>query len=125
MQSFASKCIRNIVIGPNENNDIDARNRKSNREIRKENRVATTFSQKLRDMLCDIYRWKTSLSPAYLNNINKCELHINRWVEMWKRMKNILSKIENEEILDYNENEIYEMYKDLVKPEFWEEAKKN
>ena len=36
----------------------------------------------------------------------------------------ILSKIENEEILDYDENEIYEMYKDLVKPEFWEEATK-
>ena len=37
----------------------------------------------------------------------------------------ILSKIENEEILDYDENEIYEMYKELVKPEFWEEATKN
>ena len=49
--------------------------------------------------------------PTYTNNINECELHISRWVEMWERMKELFLLLENSEILDEAELEIYNTFK--------------
>ena len=81
------------------------------------------FSQKLRDKLCDIYRWKTSLSPTYLSDINNCEIFLNRWAEMRNRMRNIFILLEEKELLNDDEKGTYETFKNLVKPEYWEEVK--
>ena len=39
------------------------------------------------------------MSPAYLNNIVECELHIRRWIGDLDRMREISPLIRNEEEL--------------------------
>ena len=74
-------------------------------------KITTTFSQKQRGELCDVYRWGTSLSHAYLNNIDECEQHISRWVEMWKRIGELFLLLGNKELSGEAETEIYETFK--------------
>ena len=96
----------------------------SNYDIRKGDLVETYISHKLSDRLCDIYRWKTSLSPSYLNNIDKYAIRTDRRIEMRKRRKDLLLLIQNVEILGDGGNKICITYKNLVKPEYCGEVKK-
>ena len=75
--------------------------------------------------LCDIYRWKTSLSPAYLNNKDECDGMISIWKIMWTRMQNIMRKVKDKEQLDDREIGIYKTFKKLVKKEKWEYISNN
>ena len=67
MQNFASKCLREIIIGKG---DDDSEIMKiSNWVLRNNNNnIPTEYSQRNKDKLCDIYRWKTSLPPSYLKS---------------------------------------------------------
>ena len=40
--------------------------------------------------ICDIYRWKTTMSPAYLNNQQEMENELRLWEYSWYRMGNIM-----------------------------------
>ena len=119
MQKFASKCLRQIVIGKFDNGNEPII---SNYNIRKNNNIPTIHSQLMRDKLCDIYRWKTSLSPAYLNNMDECESLISRWTILWERMKQILIKKHNDNNLNDEEKNNYNTFKSLVKKEMWYNA---
>ena len=92
MQKFASKCLREIIITGKRYRENDERNI-TNYNIRRDSNVPTICSQLQRGKLCDIYRWKTSMSPAYLNNKDECDGVINIWKIMWIRMQNVMSKI--------------------------------
>ena len=81
MPKFSSKCLRAIIMGKYD--DGNNENKISNYNDRKNSNVPTIHSQLIRDNICDIYRWKTSLSPAYINNIEKCDNVINTWEIMW------------------------------------------
>ena len=117
MQQFASKCLRSIIYGKNIINENEQRI--TNYDLRAENNISTTHSQLTRDKICDIYRWKTSLSPSYLNNKEDCENMLNMWRILWNRMKNIINKIEEENEINEEENELYETFKKLVRKELW------
>ena len=107
MQQFPSKCIRQIIPVKFEDDDGGIIN---NHNLRKYNNAPTTHSQLIRGKLRDIYRWKTSLSPTYLNNDDECERFINRWIMLWGRMNRILIKNQNKETLDNGKQETYETF---------------
>ena len=121
MQQFASKCLRSIVYGNNAINENEHRN--TNYDLRVENNISTTHSQLIRDKICDIYRWKTSLSPSYLNNKEDCENMLNMWKKLWNRMRNIINKIKDENEINEEEKELYETFKKLVRKELWTKIK--
>ena len=114
MQIFASKCLRDIVIGKTSNESEETRI--TNYEIRRNNNIPTICSQLQRENYV-IYRWKTSLSPAYLNNKDECDGMISIWEIMWTRMQNIMRKIKDKEQLDDREIGIYKTFKKLIKME--------
>ena len=91
-------------------NGVD-HNKVNNCTIRTSSKIATIVSQKQGGELCDIYRWGTSLSPTYLNNASESELHRSRWVEMWKRMKELFLLVENIEILGEVDIDTYNAFK--------------
>ena len=41
------------------------------------------------------------------------------WRILWNRMKNIINKIEEENEINEEENELYETFKKLVRKELW------
>jgi len=104
-------------------NGVD-HNKVNNCTIRTSSKIATIVSQKQGGELCDIYRWGTSLSPTYLNNMNEFELHIRRWVEMWGRMGKLFLLLGNKEIAGEAEIEMRNTLKNLAKREYWEEVKR-
>ena len=63
-----------------------------------------------------------TLSLPYLNNIEECEIFLNRWVEMWNRKSDIFILLGEKELLSEDGNEIYETFKNLAKQEYWEEG---
>ena len=75
MQSFAPKCLHGIIIGEDDNGETG---NISNWYLRYDNNIPTTHSQKSKDKICDIYRWETSISPSYSNNINRRDSQINK-----------------------------------------------
>ena len=83
-QSFEQKYVRNIVTGP-KNDEGDNFKRISNYNIRKGDMIATVCSHRLGDIFC----WEASLSPAYVYNIDKFELRINRRAGIWGRMEDM------------------------------------
>ena len=85
MQKSASKCLMG------RNREIWKRymaHSKNNFAIRRHNSMPTVFPQLRRDGLCDIYRWETSRSPAYLNNQEDIGNPINIWEIFRQSVKN-------------------------------------
>ena len=64
------------------------------------NSILTRQSDLLRDNSRGMFRWGTSFSPAYLNNIGKCGNLISRWGTLWGRMKIIGGIKNNEDIVE-------------------------
>ena len=111
-KKFASIFLGQIIIGKFENDDSEII---SSYNIRKGNNITTIYSQLLRDNLCDVFRWMTSLPPAYLNSIDECGNLINRWEILWGSTKLIINKNKNEENTNYAEKEVYGTFKNLLK----------
>ena len=77
MQEFESMRLIEIILCKY---NKDGNNPKmSNYLLREGNAMPAIFAQLLRCKLCEIYRWMTSISPAYLNNRDDYDNMINRW----------------------------------------------
>ena len=54
--------------------------------------LPTVNSQLQKGKICDIYRWRITLAPAYLNNQMEMETDLGVWGYNWYRMKEIVKK---------------------------------
>ena len=68
-----------------------------------------------------MYRWKTTLSPAHLNNKIDMGSEIKIWEYNRQRMKKILQKIKENEALGQNAIGIIGDFQSFTKPENWNE----
>ena len=83
LQQFKSRCLREITY-PNSQTHEEQEN---NEALRKKYCVPTFYSQLHSGKIKDIYRWKTTLAPAYLNNQQEMENELRIWEYNWYRMK--------------------------------------
>jgi len=59
---------------------------KRNMEYRRDTKKPTIMSYIAKMTLCDIYRWDTATSSAYLNN-KEGELKLSYWEQQWEIAK--------------------------------------
>ena len=109
LQTFVSKCLRSIKDKEeedgtqgtierkeeqqsnkkkkqkNENNKVEER--KNNIEYRRETKTPTIMSYIEKAKICEIYRGKTTISAAYLNEKQEGELEISYWKQKWEIAK--------------------------------------
>ena len=90
----------NGIIYPKQaNDDTQYVNRLTNQENRTKYCLATVHSQLQKEKICDIYRWRTTLSPAYLNNAQEMETEMRLFEYNWYRMKEIMIKNHEDQFL--------------------------
>ena len=123
IQQFTSRCMNEIIYAAEKEKDENEnyQTRDTNEYNRTKYCLPTIHSQLQKEKVCDIYRWKTTLSPAYLNNKQDMENEMRLWEFNWYRMKDIMTKHHDEEPLSNEEIQLMGDYQSMCKPERWRE----
>ena len=108
------------IIYPKQNDEmINYADRLTNQQNRAKNCIPTIHSQLQKEKICDIYRWRTTLAPAYLNNKQEMETELRVWEYNWYRMKNIMIKYKQDHDLGTNEIQLLGDYQSFTNPKRW------
>ena len=79
IQKFTSRRMNEIIYPRQNNEGQEYVGRPTNQENRTRYCLPTIHSQLQKEKICDIYRWRTTLSPAYLNNTQEIETERGFW----------------------------------------------
>ena len=121
IQQFTSRCMREIIYPKTTDKEQDYTKRANNEYNRKKYCLPTINSQLQKERICDIYRWRITLAPAYLNNQLEMETDLRVWEYNWYRAKEIMKKHHDKENMTQDEIEILGDYQSFCKPERWQE----
>ena len=73
IQQFTSKCTNEIIYQKANSINQEYEKRDTSEENRTKYCQPTVHSQLHKEKICDTYRWRTTLSPSYLNNQQEME----------------------------------------------------
>ena len=121
IQQFTSRCVDEIIYPRQNQENREYLGRPTNRANRTRYCIPTVHSQLQKERICDIYRWRTTLSPAYLNNRQEMETEMRIFEYNWYRMKKIMIKHHEQQNLTENEIQLMGDYQSMVHPERWKE----